>query len=140
MAKFVIDEVLNQALYHIRMGTADPGGAGNAIKLIVSNAILKSAAKYASYQGASHGWNLASATLASTAIALADGDASGRKLTVAQQSNLDVVMSQTTATASEIVLTANSKVLLKTTCTAQLLTNGNTVTVPAFDDEIADPT
>ncbi len=139
MGKFTIDEMLDQALYHIKMGTANPGGAGNSVKLIVSNATVKSAAKYASYQGASHGWNLASATLASTDITLADGDANGRKLTVAQQSNLDVVMSQTTATASEIVLTANSKVILKTTCTDQLLTNGNTVTVPAFDDEIADP-
>jgi len=138
MAKFVLDAALDLALEHIRMGTAAPGGAGNAVKMIVSNATVKSAVKFVSYQGASHGWNLASATLASTDFVIGDGDVSGRKFAVAQQANLDVVMSQTTATASEIVLTANSLVLLKTTCTGQLLTNGNTVTVPTFDDEIAD--
>lgn len=68
---------------------------------------------------------------------IANGDASGRKLTVTQQSDIPV---DSTGTARHIVLSLGGTIKLTTTCTAQSLTSGNTVTVPAFDDEIADPT
>ena len=67
---------------------------------------------------------------------IADGDASGRKVTIAQQSDISVTAS---GTANHIVLSLTGTILLTTTCTAQVLTSGNTVTVPAFADEIASP-
>ena len=67
---------------------------------------------------------------------IADGDTSGRKVTIAQQSDISVTAS---GTANHIVLSLTGTILLTTTCTAQVLTSGNTVTVPAFADEIASP-
>lgn len=68
----------------------------------------------------------------------ANGDTNGRKLTVAQQATITV---DSSGTAQHIALadSANSKLLYVTTCTSQALTSGNTVTVPAWDIEIADP-
>ena len=70
---------------------------------------------------------------------IGDGDASGRKLTVAEQADIDV---DTTGSAQHIALldVTNSKLVYVTTCTAQGVTQGNTVTVPAFDIEVADVT
>jgi len=70
---------------------------------------------------------------------IADGDASGRKLTVSEQATITV---DTTGTATHIAIgdSVASKLLLVTTCTSQLITIGNTATIPAFDEEIADPT
>lgn len=68
---------------------------------------------------------------------IADGDASGRKLTIAQQADIEVLV---TGDAKHIVLSVGGVIKLTTTCTQQTLTDGNTVTVPAFKDEIADPT
>jgi len=67
------------------------------------------------------------------------GDASGRKVALAQQADIPI---DTGGTATHIAIsdTGNSRLLLVTTCTSQVLTGGNTVTVPTFDDEIADPT
>lgn len=67
---------------------------------------------------------------------IADGDVSGRKLTVAQQADIPI---DATGTATHIVLTDGTNIWV-TTCTSQALTSGGTVTVPAFDAEIADPT
>lgn len=69
---------------------------------------------------------------------LANGDTSGRKLTVAQQADVPVD-SNGTATHIAILDVDNSKLLAVTTCTSQVLTAGNTVTIPAFDIEVADP-
>jgi hypothetical protein len=68
----------------------------------------------------------------------ANGDASGRKITSNQHSGITVT---NTGTAAHVALCDfdDSKLLLVTTCTEQGLTSGNTVTIPAFDDEIADP-
>ena len=68
----------------------------------------------------------------------ANGDTSGRKLTSNQHTGITV---DTTGTATHIALadSATSKLLFVTTCTSQALTAGNTVTIPAWDDEIADP-
>jgi len=65
----------------------------------------------------------------------ANGDTSGRKLTVAQQ--LDIVI-DTTGTATHVVLDNGTDIFV-TTCTSQALTAAGTVTVPAWDIEIADP-
>jgi len=66
-----------------------------------------------------------------------EGDASGRKLAVAQQADVTVTG---TGTALHIVLSLAGTILLTTTCTSQALTSGNTVTIPTFDYELADPT
>ncbi len=68
---------------------------------------------------------------------IANGDFSGRKITVAQQTDVSITAS---GTALHVVLSLGGTILLTTTCTSQVLTSGGTVTIPAFDDEIADPT
>ena len=68
---------------------------------------------------------------------IADGDTSGRKVTVAQQATITV---DTSGTALHIALTDATRLLYVTTCTSQALTAPNTVTVPAWDIEVADPT
>jgi hypothetical protein len=72
-------------------------------------------------------------------FSIGNGDSSGRKVTVAQQANVPI---DATGNASHIVLAdaANSRLIYVTTCTTQALTSGGTVTVPAWDVEIADPT
>lgn len=81
---------------------------------------------------------LADVTVDSADFTNADGDTSGRKLTVGAQSAIPV---DTSGTAAHIALldVANSKLLYVTTCTSQALVQGNTVSIPAFDIEIADP-
>ena len=70
---------------------------------------------------------------------IANGDSSGRKLTVAQQANIDIDSSGT-ATHVALCISGSSTLLYVTTCTSQSLTAGGTVTVPAWDIEVADPT
>jgi hypothetical protein len=65
-----------------------------------------------------------------------DGDTSGRKLTINQEATLAV---DTGGNAQHIALCSDSVLLYVTTSTAQTLIAGNTVTVPAWDIEIADP-
>lgn len=82
--------------------------------------------------------------LAEVAMAPADltagaGDVSGRKLTTTAKSGLSIAAS---GTANHIAL-ANSvagTLDLVTTCTAQALSTGGTVDVPAFKYEINAPT
>lgn len=83
---------------------------------------------------------LADVTLDSSDFTLANGDTSGRKVTVAAQNGV-LIDSSGTATHVALSRVSDSTLLLVTTCTSQALTaNGsNTVNVPAFDDEIADP-
>jgi Flp pilus assembly protein TadG len=67
----------------------------------------------------------------------ADGDSSGRKVTTTQKSAVSVTAS---GDAKHIVLSVGGVIKLTTTCTTQTLTSGNTVTIPAFKCEFADPT
>ena len=69
----------------------------------------------------------------------ADGDTSGRKMTVAEQAAVTI---DSTGTATHVAITNLSGTLLKvvTTCTSQLLTSGGTVDIGTFKLEIADPT
>lgn len=67
---------------------------------------------------------------------IANGDVSGRKVTVAQQTAMAIAAS---GTATHIVLDDGAILTFVTTCTAQALTSGGTVTSPAWDVEIADP-
>lgn len=67
---------------------------------------------------------------------IGNGDASGRKLTVAQQASIPI---DSSGDATHVCLDDGTTLLYVTTCTTQTLTSGGTVTVPAFDIEIADP-
>jgi hypothetical protein len=69
----------------------------------------------------------------------ANGDTSGRKVTMAAKSS---VLIDTSGTATHIALCDATRLLYVTTCTSQALTaNGsNTVNFPVWDVEIADPT
>ncbi|MBX3629301.1 MAG: hypothetical protein KF908_05180 [Nitrosomonas sp.] len=68
---------------------------------------------------------------------IGNGDASGRKLAVAQQADIPI---DTSGSATHIAICDGTDLLLVTTCTSQALTSGGTVTVPTFDYEIADVT
>lgn len=80
---------------------------------------------------------LADVTVDSSDFTIADGDVSGRKLTVAAQSGVTV---DTSGTSNHVALldVANSKLLRVTTHTAQALTSGNTADIAAFDFELED--
>lgn len=67
---------------------------------------------------------------------IADGDTSGRKVTVAAKAGVPV---DTSGTATHVSLTDATRLLYVTTCTSQVLTSGNTVDFPAWDVEVADP-
>lgn len=67
---------------------------------------------------------------------VANGDTNGRKVTVTQQADIPI---DSSGTATHVAICDGTDLLLVTTCTSQALTSGGTVTVPPFDDEIADP-
>ena len=69
----------------------------------------------------------------------ANGDTSGRKVTIAAK-NAVVVDNTGTATHIAIARTTDSSLRYVTTCTSQALTAANTVNIPAWKIEVADPT
>jgi len=81
---------------------------------------------------------LANISMAGGDFTKANGDTSGRKVTVAQKADVSI---HTTGDATHVALVDddNKDLPLVTTCTTQTLTAGGTVTIPMFDDEIADP-
>lgn len=79
---------------------------------------------------------LAEGTLAAGDFTVSDGDTSGRKVRMAQQADLPIA---TSGEATHVVQDDGSNIHV-TTCPGQQLTSGGTVTVPAYDTEIADPT
>ena len=68
---------------------------------------------------------------------IADGDASGRKLTIAQQADITI---DTSGTATHLAYDDGTTLQGTNTVTSQALTSGGTVTIPAHDLEFADPT
>lgn len=124
MAKFTDDSVLDAALAKVATAT----------RMVITSA------QPANFAG------IAAVALADVALTpgagngdfvLANGDVSGRKLTVLAQSAVPVDAS---GTANHICLDDGVTLLQVTTCTAQVLTSGNTVNVPAYDIEFADVT
>ena len=82
--------------------------------------------------------------LATVAVTPGDGngdfviadDTSGRKLTISEQATIEVIND---GTADHIALTDDTNLLIVTTCTGQALTDGNTVTVPAWKINVPEP-
>jgi hypothetical protein len=67
---------------------------------------------------------------------VANGDTSGRKVTLLQQASVPI---DTSGDATHVTIDDGSILLTVTTCTTQALTSGGTVTIPAHDYEVADP-
>ncbi len=124
MAKFAVDAVLD--------GTLDI--IATATKLVVCSA------QPTTYTEANSTYALADIVIDSGDFTKANGDTSGRKITIGAQSSV-LIDASGTATHIALVITGSSTLLYGTTCTSQALTaNGsNTVNVPAWDIEIADP-
>lgn len=118
MAKFQIDAMLDAALSYI---------SSNATEMYVctSQPADRAAAITAALTGA----------ITPTFTGPANGDTSGRKLTSDQKAGQSITAS---GTATHIALCSGTTLLYVTTCTSQVLTSGGTVTVPAWDMEIAD--
>lgn len=68
---------------------------------------------------------------------IGNGDTSGRKLTLLQQTGITV---DSSGSAQHIALldVTNTTLLAVTTCTSQTVTAGNTATINAFDLELRD--
>jgi len=79
---------------------------------------------------------LASTAIDGTAFTKADGDVSGRKVTIAQQLNMAIT---TSGDATCVTLDDGTNLLYVTPATTQTLTSGGTVTSPAWRVEVADP-
>lgn len=79
---------------------------------------------------------LADVAMAGGDFTKANGDTSGRKVTVAQKTGVTV---DTSGTANHVALVDGTRLLYVTTCTSQVLTALNTMTFNAWDAEIADP-
>jgi hypothetical protein len=80
---------------------------------------------------------LSSTVLATGDFTLADGT-SGRKVTVAQKASV-AVASTGTATHIALYVSGGTPLCYVTTCATQVLTSGNTVTLPAWEVQVGDP-
>lgn len=123
MAKACNDLVMDAALDYISTATL----------------LTVCSAQPTTYAEASITYKLADVVLDSGDFVKANGDVSGRKVTIAQQANLDIASSGT-ATHVALCISGSSILVYVTTCISQVLTSGGTVTVPAWDIEISDPT
>lgn len=83
--------------------------------------------------------NLAQKTIVSTNFTIGNGDASGRKTTIAQIAAISVT---TTGTADHIafVNSTASTLIYIATASSQSVTAGNSMTTAAWDIEVADAT
>jgi hypothetical protein len=124
MAKFVPDATLDAYLAKLATATrlcvlsGQPSVFGDIAALILASVAM-------------------TAGLGNGDYTAANGDTSGRKVTVAQQAAMSITAS---GTANHISLDDGAALIAVTTCTSQALTSGGTVTSPAWDAELADPT
>lgn len=120
MAKFASNDVLDALLDKVATGT---------ILTVCSAQPTTRAEAVTTYK-------LADVVVDSGDYSKADGDVSGRKVTVAQQEDVPV---DSNGTATHVAICDGSDLLYVTTCTSQVLTSGNTVTVPSWKIEVSDP-
>lgn len=125
MAKSVNDVVLDASLNYIK---------NNATREIVCSA------EPTNYTEAITTYALADVTIDSSDFTgPANGDVSGRKITVNAQPGVTVDNTDD-ATHVALVDVSNTTLLYVTTCTTQGLVATSTVDIPAWDIEIEDPT
>ncbi len=120
MAKYVADAVMDLLLNGI--------AAGNIMTVCSAQPTNRTEAVTT--------YALADVALAGGDFTNANGDSSGRKVTIAQKANVTI---DANGTATHVSICDGANLLLVTTCTPQALTAGGTVTIPTFKDEVADP-
>lgn len=124
MGKSVHNDVLDAALSYI---------SSNATRISVCST------EPTTFTEATSTYKLAIKTISGTDFTgPADGDSNGRKIASNAHNGITV---DSSGDAQHIALCdfGNSKLLYVTTCTLQAVTAGNTVNIPAWDVEIADP-
>ena len=123
MAKFLHDDVLDGGPAYLK---------DNCDKITVCSA------QPTTYTEGNATYALADVAVDTTDFTLANGDTSGRKVTVAAQATVPI---DTSGNATHVAYldTSTSKLLGATTCATQALTSGGTVTIPAHDLEVSDP-
>ena len=119
MSKFASNDVLDGSLIV----------ASSATRMVAVNG------QPASYAAVNSG-KLAEAVLSGGDFVLAAGDISGRKITVAGKSGLAVIAA---GTADHVALLDGSRLLYVTTCPAQALVAGGTVSIASWAIEIGAP-
>lgn len=124
MAKFTDDSVLDAALAKIATAT----------RMVVTSA---QPANFAGIAAVALADVTLTTGLGNGDFTAANGDTSGRKVTVTAQTGVPVDAS---GDATHVCLDDGTTLLQVTTCTTQTLTSGNTVDVPAYDIEFADVT
>lgn len=125
MSKYVHDDVLDEALNYIKT---------NASRMCVCST------QPTTYTQAITTYKLADVDISSSDFTgPANGDVSGRKLTVNEQAEVVV---DTSGDASYVALvdTTDLVLLYRTTCPIKSIVAGNKVTIPAWDIELRDPT
>lgn len=125
MAKFVPDATLDRFLATI---------ADDALRVHICST------QPTTYAEATTTYNLGTVTTTAGAgngdWTIGNGDTSGRKLTLVQQTGVSITA---TGTAAHIAITdATDTLYAVTTCTSQAVTSGNTATINTFDIEIQD--
>jgi len=128
MAKLVHDNVLDAALQYLE---------DNADFMSVCEGAPTTYEHAHSNKGVATGKALAN--VAPTYTGPAEGDANGRKTTLDEKATITVDVS---GDADHVALcfVGSTLLLYVTTCTQQALVAANTVTIPAWDVELADPT
>lgn len=124
MAKSVHNDVLDASLNYIK---------NNCDKMVFCSA------QPTSYAEANATYALADVAMTSSDFTgPADGDVSGRKLTVNEKASVEIDAS---GTGNHVALidTGNEKLLYVTTAASQAVVDGNTMTFQSWDIEIADP-
>jgi hypothetical protein len=124
MAKFTADSVLDAALAKVATAT----------RMVITSA---QPANFAGIAAVALADNVMTAGAGNGDYTLADGDTSGRKLTVLAQNGITVDAS---GNASHVCLDDGATLLHVTTITALAVTAGNTINVGAYDVEFADVT
>lgn len=124
MAKFMDDAVLDAALNDIK---------NNCDSMILC------AGQPASYAAAVGANALGDQAMAPGDFTLANGDTSGRKVTVSAKAGIPV---DTAGTGDHVALVdvGNTRLIAVTTAPSQAVSGGGNFDIAAFDFEIADPT
>jgi hypothetical protein len=124
MAKAIPDAILDKTLDEIATATKQ----------------VLCSAQPTTYTEANATYALADIVIDGSDFTKANGDTSGRKVTIAAQNGV-LIDASGTGNHVALVRTADSTLIYVTTCSSQVVTaNGsNTVNFPAWDVEIADP-
>jgi hypothetical protein len=130
MAKSVHDNVLDAALDYVKQ---------NADRMVVCEGQPVSYAEATTDKG-SGGKKLADVAVVSGDFTISDGDASGRKVRVAQKTGITVDVSGTADHIATVDDTSSALLRVTTISNSQAITAAGTVDINAHDQEIGDPT